>query len=80
MGSPEWKESEQDYFSQFFKKSGGRYKRIRGRPKGQALPEFYEYKVEQLKELETMSEHGQIELFYGDESHVCSEGYVPYGW
>jgi transposase len=19
-------------------------------------------------------------LFYGDESHICSEGYVPYGW
>ena len=19
-------------------------------------------------------------MFYGDESHVCSEGYVPYGW
>jgi len=19
-------------------------------------------------------------LYYGDESHVCSEGYVPYGW
>ncbi|KAA6341355.1 hypothetical protein EZS27_010843 [termite gut metagenome] len=27
-----------------------------------------------------MSEQGQIDLFYGDESHVCSEGYVPYGW
>lgn len=21
-----------------------------------------------------------IDLFFGDESHVCSEGYVPYGW
>lgn len=21
-----------------------------------------------------------LHLFYGDESHVCSEGYVPYGW
>ncbi|KAA6304564.1 hypothetical protein EZS27_043789, partial [termite gut metagenome] len=41
--------------------------------KGQPLPAFYEYKVEQLKELETMSEQGQIDLFYGDESHVCSE-------
>lgn len=27
-----------------------------------------------------MSEKGLIDLFYGDESHVCSEGYVPYGW
>jgi transposase len=23
---------------------------------------------------------GTIDLYYGDESHVCSEGYVPYGW
>lgn len=21
-----------------------------------------------------------MDLFYGDESHVCSAGYVPYGW
>lgn len=27
-----------------------------------------------------MSEQGLLHLFYGDESHVCSEGYVPYGW
>lgn len=27
-----------------------------------------------------MAENGQIDLFYGDESHVCQEGYVPYGW
>lgn len=27
-----------------------------------------------------MSEQGLIDLYYGDESHVCSEGYVPYGW
>jgi Transposase and inactivated derivatives len=23
---------------------------------------------------------GEINLFYADESHVCTEGYVPYGW
>lgn len=27
-----------------------------------------------------MSEDGKIDLYYGDETHVCSEGYVPYGW
>jgi hypothetical protein len=27
-----------------------------------------------------MSQRGEIDLFYGDETHVCSEGYVPYGW
>ena len=23
---------------------------------------------------------GEIELYYADESHVCTSGYVPYGW
>jgi transposase len=36
--------------------------------------------VEKLAELEKLSEQGLIDLFYGDETHVCSEGYVPYGW
>lgn len=27
-----------------------------------------------------MSREGTIDLYYGDETHVCSEGYVPYGW
>lgn len=27
-----------------------------------------------------MSKEGKIDLYYGDETHVCSEGYVPYGW
>lgn len=44
------------------------------------MPEYYESKVERLKELEKLSEKGEIDIFYGDESHVCSEGYVPYGW
>lgn len=27
-----------------------------------------------------MSEAEEIDLYYGDESHVRSQGYVPYGW
>lgn len=27
-----------------------------------------------------MNQEGKIDLYYGDETHVCSEGYVPYGW
>jgi transposase len=23
---------------------------------------------------------GLINLYYGDESHICTQGYVPYGW
>lgn len=30
--------------------------------------------------MESLSEQGLITLYYADESHVCSEGYVPYGW
>lgn len=35
---------------------------------------------EVLGELETFSEQGLIELFYGDESGVNLEPCVPYGW
>lgn len=27
-----------------------------------------------------MSREEKIDLYYGDENHVCSQGYVPYGW
>ncbi len=35
--------------------------------------------------METISEKGAIDLFYADETHISSEGYVggspvPYGW
>jgi transposase len=30
--------------------------------------------------LERLSEQGLIDLFYGDDSHVSSQGYVPYAW
>jgi transposase len=33
-----------------------------------------------ITELEHLSETGEIDLYYGDETHVCSQGYVPYGW
>jgi transposase len=33
-----------------------------------------------ISELEHLNETGEIDLYYGDESHVCSQGYVPYGW
>lgn len=36
--------------------------------------------MEQLAELEQLSQQKAIDLFYGDESHFCSEGYTPYGW
>jgi transposase len=35
---------------------------------------------EALTLLEQQSKQGHIDLFYGDESQICEEGYVPYGW
>ena len=40
----------------------------------------YAATYEQLGELEALSQPGHRTLLYGDESHVCSAGYVPYGW
>jgi len=33
-----------------------------------------------LQELEVLYSRAEINLYYGDESHICTEGYVPYGW
>ena len=43
-------------------------------------PQLYAYKTEKLQELEHLNMDGKIDLYYADESHVCTEGYVPYGW
>lgn len=64
----------------FFISIGARYKRIRKRPRGVPSPQLYEYKVEMLQELENKASDGRIRLYYADESHTCTEGYVPYGW
>jgi hypothetical protein len=64
----------------FFIRLGARYKRIRKRPRGFPSPQRYEYKHEKLQELERQESEGRISLYYADESHVCTGGYVPYGW
>lgn len=56
------------------------YRRIRKRPRGIPSPQLYTYKKEKLQELESLDSKGNIELYYADESHVCTDGYVPYGW
>jgi transposase len=33
-----------------------------------------------LQELERLSRLGLIDLYYGDESRVCTEPCIPYGW
>jgi len=33
-----------------------------------------------LQLLEQRSETGEIDLYYGDETQISEEGYVPYGW
>ncbi len=64
----------------FFRSIGARYKRIRRSPKGIPSPHLYESIVERLQELERLYKAGIIDLFYADETHVCTHGYVPYGW
>jgi transposase len=72
--------SERLDFQAFFISIGARYKRIRKRPRGVPSPQLYEYKIKKLQELERLEIDGKINLFFADESHVCTEGYVPYGW
>ena len=62
------------------KNIGARYKRIRKRPRGKLSPQLYAYKKEKLQELEELDSKGELMLYYADESHVCTNGYVPYGW
>lgn len=64
----------------FFRSSGARYKRIPKRPRITPSPHFYAIKREKLQELENLCNQGLIDLYFGDESHVCTQGYVPYGW
>ena len=64
----------------FFIGIGAGYKRIRKRPRGKPSPQLYEYKTGKLQELEKEADDGKTDLYYADESHVCTEGYVPYGW
>ncbi len=71
---------EREYLQGFFIRIGARYRRIRKRPKGKPSPQLYAYKTEKLQELERQANAGLIDLYYGDESHICTEGYVPYGW
>lgn len=48
--------------------------------KGKPDPLLYEHGRERLAALERLGGQGQLQIFYGDETHLCSEGYVPYGW
>lgn len=72
--------SEREHLQGFFIRLGARYRRIRKRPKGKPSPQLYAYKTEKLHELVKQEKDGLIDLYYGDESHICTEGYVPYGW
>lgn len=69
-----------EYLQSFFIRLGAGYRRIRKRPKGKPSPQLYAYKTEKLQELVQQEKEGLIDLYYGDESHICTEGYVPYGW
>ena len=69
-----------EYLQSFFIRLGAGYRRIRKRPKGKPSPQLYAYKTEKLQELVQQEKEDLIDLYYGDECHICTEGYVPYGW
>lgn len=50
------------------------------KPKGKPDPELYEVRKEALSLLERQAELGNIDLYYGDETKISQQGYVPYGW
>ena len=79
MAAVQWKGGRRFDLQAFFIRIGARYKRIRKRPRGIPSPQLYEYRAEKLQELERKANDGRIGLYYADESHVCTEGYVPYG-
>lgn len=56
------------------------YKRMRRVTKKKPNPDVYALKRDYLLELEALSEHGAIDLFYGDESRVNLQPCVPYAW
>lgn len=62
-----------------FIRIGAKYRRINKTSKGLPSPQLYAYKHERLQELERQESQGCITLYYTDESHVCTEGYVQYG-
>ena len=64
----------------FFISLGARFGRIRKTTKGTPSPRLYAYKKEKLQELELQYREGLIDLYFGDGSFTCTEGYVPYGW
>lgn len=69
----------EEMLRRFFKRIA-RFGRIGKRPKGKPSPQLYRYKLWELQELERLWHNGSIDLYYGDESHICEEAYVPYGW
>ena len=48
--------------------------------KGRETEEIYRHKLEILGELENLSRHQLIDLYYSDESRISLEPCVPYGW
>ena len=48
--------------------------------KNKETEEIYGHKLAILGELESLSENGSIDLYYGDESRVSIEPCIPYGW
>ncbi|MEQ9441657.1 MAG: IS630 family transposase [Cyclobacteriaceae bacterium] len=53
---------------------------MRKRAKDKPDAALYQVRQQGLALLEEQSLLGHIDLYYGDETRVAEEGYVPYGW
>ena len=71
---------ERCHIQTLFRLAGAKYKRIRKHPMENPSPQLVELKLYQLQELANLWRARAINLFFGDESQVCTSGYVPYGW
>lgn len=54
--------------------------RIKRRPGGEPVPEFYTRKVQELEKLIQLEKAGLIEIRYVDETGFCLIPYIPYAW
>jgi transposase len=63
-----------------YKAAGVTWRRVRRKVKGQPDPEDYKQKKQELEELQTQHDNGEIDLRYVDQSGFCLIPLIPYAW
>lgn len=77
----EWNiECSKDTIKRIIKSLNMTWRRVRKAVGGQADPEDYSRRLEELEELKEKDEQGEIDLRYLDEAGFCLVPCVPYAW